>query len=70
MHEDFQEAPVILGFGASGTLCVKYDEDVPDEFVEEGSYPACLVRWSAAVDSERCLPVHHEDTSESGSVEC
>ena len=69
-HEDFQEVPVILGFGAGGTLCVEYDEDVPDEFVEEGSYPVFLARWSAAVDSERCLPAHYKDASESGSVEC
>ena len=69
-HEDFQEVPVILGFSAGGTLCVEYDKDVLDEFVEEGSYLVCLVRWSAAVDSEQCLSVHYEDASESGSVEC
>jgi len=30
-HEDFQEAPAILGFGVGGTLGVEYDDDVPDE---------------------------------------
>ncbi len=36
--ENFQEMPPILGFGIHGTLSVEYDDDVPDEFVEN----ACL----------------------------
>lgn len=33
-RDDFLEAPATLGFGPHGTLGVDYDDDVPDEFVE------------------------------------
>lgn len=33
-HENFQEVPVIFGFGVYGTFGVGHDDDMPDEFVE------------------------------------
>ena len=33
-RDDFQEAPALLGFGPQGMLCVDYDYDISDEFVE------------------------------------
>lgn len=52
-HEDFLEAPVILGFGAGGTLGVEYDDDVPDEFIENAWRDAIRRAWREGGDGQR-----------------
>ncbi|KAH9033483.1 hypothetical protein EDB85DRAFT_2289382 [Lactarius pseudohatsudake] len=44
-REDFQEAPGTLGFGPLGTLSVDYDDDVPDDFVENAWREAVRRAW-------------------------
>ena len=51
--ENFQEAPQILGFGAHGTLGVDYDDDVPDEFVENAWRDAIRRAWRDGGDGQR-----------------
>lgn len=51
-HEDFLEAPAILGFGIHGTLGVEYDDDVPDEF--ENAWREAIRRaWREGGDTQR-----------------
>ena len=33
-HKNFQEVPIIFGFGVGRTFGVGHDDDLPDEFVE------------------------------------
>ena len=44
-NEDYQDAPPVLGFGIHGTLGVEYDDDVPDEFVENAWREAIRRTW-------------------------
>jgi ubiquitin carboxyl-terminal hydrolase 25 len=52
-NENFQEAPQILGFGVHGTLGVEYDDDVPDEFVENAWKDAIRRAWREGGDAQR-----------------
>jgi ubiquitin carboxyl-terminal hydrolase 25 len=52
-HEDFQEAPGILGFGPHGTLVVDYDYDVPDDFVQNAWREATRRAWREGGDGQR-----------------
>lgn len=52
-HEDFQEAPAILGFGVGGTLGVEYGDDVPDDFVENAWRDAIRCAWREGGDGQR-----------------
>ncbi|KAI9510784.1 hypothetical protein F5148DRAFT_509712 [Russula earlei] len=52
-REDFQEAPAILGFGIHGTIRVEYDDDVPDEFVENAWRETIRRAWRDGGDAQR-----------------
>jgi ubiquitin carboxyl-terminal hydrolase 25/28 len=52
-HENFQEASAILGFGVSGTLGVEYDDDVPDDFVENAWREVVRHAWREGGDGQR-----------------
>jgi ubiquitin carboxyl-terminal hydrolase 25 len=54
-NENFQEAPQLLGFGVHGTLGVEYDDDVPDEFVENAWRDAIRRAWRDGGDGQRIL---------------
>jgi ubiquitin carboxyl-terminal hydrolase 25/28 len=51
--EDFQASPAVLGFGIHGTLGVEYEDDVPDEFVENAWREAVLRAWREGGDGQR-----------------
>ncbi|KAI0296336.1 hypothetical protein B0F90DRAFT_1636470 [Multifurca ochricompacta] len=51
-REDFREAPTVLGFGFHGTLGVEYDDDVPDEFVENAWREAVRRAWREGGDGQ------------------
>ncbi|KAI0299946.1 hypothetical protein BC826DRAFT_906094 [Russula brevipes] len=51
--EDFQSSPVVLGFGIHGNLGVDYEDDVPDEFVENAWREAVLRAWREGGDGQR-----------------
>jgi ubiquitin carboxyl-terminal hydrolase 25/28 len=54
-HEDFQKVPAYLGFGAHGTLGVEYDDDVPDEFIENAWRDAIRRAWREGGNGQRLM---------------
>ena len=52
-HEDFLDAPACLGFGVHGALGVEYDDEVPDDFVENAWREAVRRAWRDGGDGQR-----------------